>query len=311
LIDFDEFHRHTSAVHPLRRPTPLAALIACALAIAGAHGARADKLLFSGTHALKFSHNGVIKEVSASGTGVAIANGSSGPLDTVQLTRPFAKITETVTATTPGIGIDEIRFEGVRINPTLPGPNGLPGVFAPVLVAANGMTLTKNTLPAGGTIRLCNLSGCPGSVPVKLTQTNMGVAIGPGAGGTFIATGMSGTMVTVMGAPWTVNTTTVSYRTKSGGVGTFMDAGTAKGPLGMTGTTLDQTSMGMGGTLQLVSGIQTTCAGCSGNNSPSGQIARLTIQFAPEPGLLVPLAVGAAGVALLGRSRVRRSDARR
>jgi len=284
-------------------------LTAAALSHAGA--ARADKLLFSGTHAIKFSHNGVIKEVSANGTGVAIANGSSGPLNTLQLTRPFAKITETVTATTPGIGIDEIRFQGVRINPSLAGPKGSPGKFAPILAAAKSMVLTKSTLPAAGTIRLCNLSGCPSSVPVKLTQTNMGVALGPGVGGTFMATGMSNTMVTVMGAPWTVNTTTVSYQTKLGGVGTIMDAGTAKGPLGMTGTTLNLTSMGMGGTLQLVSGIQTTCAGCGGNNSPSGQIARLTIHFAPEPGLLVPLAAGAVGVALLGRSRVRRSDSRR
>jgi hypothetical protein len=298
-------------VQPFRRPSPLAALIAAALTIAGAHAARADKLLFSGTHSIKFSHNGVIKEVSASGTGVAIANGSTGPLNSLQLTQPFAKITETVTATTPGIGIDEIRFQGVRINPALAGAKGSPGVFAPILAAAKSMSLTKNTLPAAGTIRLCNLSGCPGSVPVKLTQTNMGVAIGPGVGGTFMATGMSGTMLTVMGAPWTVNTTTVSYRTKSGGIGTFMDAGTAHGPLGMTGTTLNQTSMGMGGTLQLVSGILTTCAGCAGNNSPSGQIAKLTIHFAPEPGLLVPLAAGAVGVALLGRSRVRRSAPRR
>ena len=62
----------------------------------------------------------------------------------------------------------------------------------------------------------------------------------------------------------------------------------------------------MGGTLQLVSGIQTTCVGCGGSNSPSGQITRLTINFAPEPGLLALLGAGAAGLALLGRTRARR-----
>jgi hypothetical protein len=84
-----------------------------------------------------------------------------------------------------------------------------------------------------------------------------------------------------------------------------MSAGTVHGPLGKTGTTFNLTSMGMGGTLQLVTGIQTTCAGCGGNNSPSGQITRLTINFAPEPRLLVLLGAGAAGVALLGRTRRR------
>src|SRR5262249_32063981 len=120
---------------PMRTIPQLAALPAFALALALAGAAHADKLLFSGEHAIKFSHNGVIKEVTASGTGVAIANGSgsgsSGPLNTLHLTRPFAKITRTVNATTPGVGIDEIRFQGVRINPALAGPHGIPGVFAP------------------------------------------------------------------------------------------------------------------------------------------------------------------------------------
>ncbi len=293
---------------PMHTTSRLAALSAFVLATALAGGAGADKLLFSGEHAIKFSHNGVLKEVVASGTGVAIANGAAGgpTLNTVELTQPFAKINATINATTPGIGVDEIRFQNVRINPQLAGPDGIPGIFAPILAAAKGMTLTRSTLPAAGTIRLCNLSGCPGSVAVKLTQTNAGVAIGPGVGGTFMTTGMSGTKVTVMGHPWTVNTTTVSYRTKMGGIANFTNAGTVHGPLGLTGTTLNVTSMGMGGTLQLVSGIQTTCVGCGGNNSPSGQITRLTLHFAPEPALLLLLGAGAAGVALLGRTRAGR-----
>jgi hypothetical protein len=292
-----------------------AALAVLAAGSALAAPAGADKLLFSGTHAIKFAQNGVLKEVSATGTGVAVVNGGAGgsSLNTIVLTRPFAKINATALATTPGIGVDEIRFKNVRINPLLAGPNKKPGQFAPILAAVKGtvaMSLTRSTLPAAGTIRLCNLSGCPGSVPIKLTQTMAGVALGPGVGGTFTAAGMSGTMVTVMGNPWTVNTTDVSYRTKAGALATFNLVGTAKGPLGMTGTTLN-TVMGtmgsvMGGTLQLVSGTQTTCAGCGGNNTPSGQITRLTLNFAPEPSLLALFTAGAAAVALLGLTRARR-----
>jgi hypothetical protein len=291
-----------------------------ALVLAVATTARADKLAFSGTHTIRFSHNGVIKQVSASGTGVANANSKVGPLTTLVLTRPFARITQVVTATTDEIGIDRIEFNNVRIDPKRPGPHGLPGVFAPINAAlAPSMSLTRSTLPAAGSIKLCNVATCMASVNLKLTQqTAMGVAIGPGVGGAFTATGMSGTKagltkVMVVGHPWTVNTTMVDYQTKLGGVATLASVGTAKGPQGNNGTTLDATtmltSMGMTvmhyGTLQLVSGIQTTCAGCGGNNSPSGQITRLTINFAPEPGLLIPLCAGAAGLALLGRRRVR------
>src|SRR5258705_13452111 len=97
----------------------LAALAASGLAAPAA----ADKLLFSGTHAIKFAQNGVLKEVSATGTGVAVVNGGAGgsTLNTIVLTRPFAKINATALATTPGIGVDEIRFQNVRINPLLAG----------------------------------------------------------------------------------------------------------------------------------------------------------------------------------------------
>src|SRR5262245_47600377 len=185
-----------SPLMPPMRATVISAFVAV-LAVAGT--ARADKLMFSGTHAIKFSQNGVIKEVGASGTGVAYANGKAGPLSVLALTRDFAKITTTVTST-PGLGIDAIRFKGVRINPKIAGPGGSPGVFAPILTAAKGMTLTRRTLPAAGTIGICNLLGCPGSVPVKLDQTVAGVAVGPGVGGTVTAMGMTGpTKVTVMG----------------------------------------------------------------------------------------------------------------
>jgi hypothetical protein len=37
-----------------------------------------------------------------------------------------------------------------------------------------------------------------------------------------------------------------------------------------------------------------------------GQISRLTLTFAPEPGLLLLLGAGALGVALFGHKRIRR-----
>lgn len=315
-------------------PIPrLLALTALATGLLHPEAASADKLLFSGEHGIKFTHNGVIKEVVAEGIGVAIVNGSAGgssTLNTLQLTRPFATLSETamVGSATPS-GVAEIHFEGVRIRPALQG-----GVFAPILGAVQNtsLALTENTLPAEGMVRICNFTGCGASVALDLGQTSAGMAIGPGVGMTPItATGMSGTpmtitpptptMVTVIGSPWTIGTTSVPYRTTMGATKTTTSLGKtnpivltgmgfAQGPLGKTGTTLD-TIMGtqgsiMGGSLQLVTGVRTTCTGCAPSSTPSGQIVRLTLNFAPEPGLLLLFGSGSLGLALLGRKRIRK-----
>src|SRR5262245_3546456 len=77
-----------STVRTIYRTATLAALAA----VAGfAPAARADKFLFSGEHAIRFTQNGVIKDVVASGIGVALTNGGGGgsALNTIELTRPF------------------------------------------------------------------------------------------------------------------------------------------------------------------------------------------------------------------------------
>ena len=277
----------------------LAALFA--IASFPADPAAAENLSFSGEQAIRFSQNGVIDEVSATGTGVAIVNGAgSGPtLHTLQLTQPFAQIDATVTAT-PGIGVDEIRFDGIRINPSNVGPGGAAGVVAPIFGAAQNtsLSLTQDTLAAAGTIRICNLSGCPSSIAVDLSQTSGGVALGPGVGGTFMVDGAGPSQLTVAGNPWTIKTTTVSYRTINGGTGFLTDMGFVQGPVSGPSSTA-----ATGGVVQLVSGTQTTSIGLDGTNDLAGQITRLTVTFAPEPGLLLLLGVGGAAMVFLGRRR--------
>ena len=74
--------------------------------------------------------------------------------------------------------------------------------------------------------------------------------------------------------------------------------GFAKGPLGMTGTTLDtldgNDGHGWAERSSSSAGSRPPASGCGSDNSPSGQITRLTLNFAPEPGLLALLGAGAA-----------------
>jgi hypothetical protein len=60
------------------------------------------------------------------------------------------------------------------------------------------------------------------------------------------------------------------------------------------------------GVVQLVTANQTTVVGVPGNNDLQGQIMITRLHFVPEPGLLLLLGAGAAGLALAGRSRMKR-----
>jgi hypothetical protein len=317
----------------------LAALAAFAAATALATAASADKYLFSGTHSIKFSLNGVMREVSKSGTGVAIVNRKAADtkLNTLEIMRPFAEINEIVMGdelgtmgTTPLTELEELQFNGVKIDVDRVGLKGLAkgppsGKFGPIYGAAKGGMLSQSTLPAAGTIRLCVFAGCMsgGTLMVDLVQKDttttgpdtMTYAIGPGVGGKFQATGMTGTKVDVTGNPWTVKTAKADWVKNGVGTTTLSSKGFVCGPQGLTGmgaacannangTTL--ASGGVGGMVQLVTPIQTTCVGaCGSANSPAAQISRLTLTFAPEPRLLVLLGAGAAALALLARTRAR------
>lgn len=60
--------------------------------------------------------------------------------------------------------------------------------------------------------------------------------------------------------------------------------------------------------IQLVSATQVGGSGLDGSlgeSDSSGRIHRFTLHFTPEPGLLLLLGAGAAGLGILGRGRIR------
>jgi hypothetical protein len=162
------------------------------------------------------------------------------------------------------------------------------------------MTGISGAPPGGGPMGLAGLAkiclfsaaACPGAnVPVPLTPT---VAGGLGVGGVqFIPGAVALTMVHM---PWTVGTVAMTIHTPQSTVTTpTLPAGIAAPPSGTATPS---------GVLQLVtiSKVYTSLAGAF----PELPVyAVLTLHFVPEPGTLLLLGSGVAGLAIIGRKRRR------
>jgi hypothetical protein len=274
------------------------------LAIVMAGTAQADKLLFSGTSILQFANLGRAR-ATATGTGVATVNGSGGGghLHTLKLSGPFASLNTVIPVTDPIVtagGIISVRLTSVANLANLQG-----GVFAPISGAlqSTASQLTLNTMPSDGSVRICLFGApdCGNSLDQVLGQTSGGVFFGAGVGGVITIGGTGAIRISVIGAPWTVKTASVTNRTNGGGTTMFQRNGFAHGPASLTSSTAVTS-----GVIQLVTPTQTLVVGVPGNNDISGNIATIRLHFAPEPGLLLLLGSGAVGVALLGRRRSRK-----
>ena len=284
--------------------------IVTTLAILAAGGvARAEKLAYYGTHTLEFSNLGHLT-VSVMGEGVAdVVRSPGGHLTTLQLTQHFAggRINTVLPVTDPAVAatIPSVHITSLRINPQVQG-----GIFAPISGAAGTSPLTVATMPLTGTIRICLFyAGCNSGAITQVLgqQTTSGAYTGVGVGGTFSInpSGTGGIRISVQGDPWTVGTVSVSNITPSGIITTLTAMGFAHGPASLTSSTALP-----GGVLQLVTASQVTAVGIPGSpapsGEPSGQINTLRLEFIPEPGLLLLLGSGAAGMTLVGRKRLKK-----
>ncbi|HEY5657051.1 MAG TPA: PEP-CTERM sorting domain-containing protein [Myxococcota bacterium] len=280
-----------------------------AFALLGVAGvAHAEKLAYYGTHTLEFSNLGKIS-FTVEGVGVAdVVRSAEGHLTTLQLTQHFpgGRMNTVIPITDPAVAaiIPSVHITSLRINPQVQG-----GIFAPI--SGGGATpLTRATMPLTGTIRICLFyAGCnSGAITQTLgQQTTSGAYTGVGVGGTFSINpgGTGGIRISIYGAPWTVGTASVMNITDSGAITTLTAMGFAHGPASLTSSTARP-----GGVLQLVTASQVIATGIPGSpapgGEPSGQINTLRLEFIPEPGVLLLLGSGAAGMALLGRKRLKR-----
>ena len=166
-----------------------------------------------------------------------------------------------------------------------------PGSFAGLSGGGGG-----GPMALAGAAILCLYGPCAPFIPnLSIPLTINAGATGVGVGGTILQPG--GFSVTVIAAPWTQGTATVSSILAPMSVFTLMGFG--HGPATLTSTT-NQPS----GVIQLVTPIDIRTSLSFLPQIPS--FAVMQLHLVPEPGTLLLLGSGVAGLAMLGRRRPRR-----
>lgn len=288
----------------------LAVLAAVSLASSLAGGAVAAPLNWAGTSNVVVSDLG---DVLLFGGGVASVNGSSGTvpaqLHTLRLKASRGNVhgSTTILITDPVSGpansIAAVQFLGVEMGT---------GTIAPIATgAASSGPLTQNVLPVQGVAKLCLVdTACTNFLQLPLVEplTNNGVTTaikGAGIGGLlFVGNGVI--RISVEAAPWTIKTAIVSDQITTPGnqntsIVPLSAMGFAHGP--GSGTT---STAGPSGVVQLVSPAQVSTNLPFGTAQALGIVLVYTVHFVPEPGVLLLLCAGVAGLVLVGRGKMRR-----
>jgi hypothetical protein len=270
-------------VSRVRWPWNIAATVALGVVFAGP--AAASTLEWAGTLRLDFWFH----PVATVGTGVATVDSTGDVLRTLRLAGGLTGTT-TIPLTDPHTPPTLVTLIASHRLGT-----GTLGPFSA------GGPLTQSVLPVPGTNRLCILfPGCLNYEPVPLTiGGTKGVGIGGKITPGFYSSG-PGLKLSLYAAPWTLGATSVtSVRTPNGGIGTVTAAGFAHGPASATATAHHP-----GGVIRIVTPTRVDT-----NIDPpldrTALMGVLTLRVVPEPGPLLLLGAGAAGLAVLARTRFR------
>jgi len=290
----------------MRKLVMLSAVAMLAFGVVGTASAR--PLNWDGTLVLEL---GELPALGNTGGGVATVNNSAGAipshLQTLQLkgSRGAVAGTAMVPITDPTVSANGIA--SVRVQATMQT-----GTFAPISGGAASTTvLTKNVLPVNGLAKVCLLSTqCTNFLPLTLTQhTTMSGVKGVGIGGLLtIGGGTNPIRISIEAAPWTIKTGTsideITTPMTPSGVKKFVNR-TAMGFAHDPGSVTTNTAQ-PSGVVQLISPMQVVTNLTSGSNAKIALFGFLTVHFIPEPGMLLLLGSGVAGLVLLGRHRMKK-----
>ena len=202
------------------------------------------------------------------GGGTATVNGSGGPghLTGLQL------------------GANAFQITGFIVPVTDPGAFPIAGLQATVANAAGNFAGSGGAgfggqMSLNGTAKVCLFGPCSAAV------SNLNVPLNVvGVGGA--ATVMGAVNLTVVGAPWTTGTVAVGTITAMGGVSPLSNTGAPSGAVTLVTPIFISTNIGASAVV------------------PAFGI--LSLHFVPEPGTLVLLGSGIAGLVAFGRNRARK-----
>jgi len=261
-------------------------MLLAAMSIAGP--AAAKSMDWHGTMVVKI---GALDSIALGGSGVATVNDSSGGshLSTLRLAGGITD-SGTVPVTDPNstAQIKSIIISGTLGTETLTGISGAP-------------PMGRNEIPLKGFTRICLFTAdCTTNLPLDNTANDGNTAVG--VGGLLTIGGNGSIRISIEGAPWTLATVTLLNQTGKGNFITLSQVGFVHGAASATNSTTASDS----GVIQLVAPQSITSTGVVGNATKMSLFLTLTLHFIPEPGLLLLLGSGVAGLALLGRSRMKR-----
>jgi hypothetical protein len=246
----------------------LLGVIAAGLVVVAAAGqAHAAALGFTGSIAVQIA---TLDPVVIPGSGTATVNGSSGPGHLTGLgipASPFAVTNFLLPVTDPGAA----PIAGVLVN----------AHNATAAFAGSGGAGFGGTMAILGSAKVCLYAVCGSSYNIA----NLTVPLSVVGAGAFVSV-MGAVNLTVIGAPWTTGTAAIGATTVMGGVSPLSNTGQASGSVTLV-----------------------TPVFISTNIPPSSIVPAfgiVSLHFVPEPGTLVLLGSGIAGLVAFGRSRARK-----
>jgi hypothetical protein len=243
------------------------------------------------------------------GTGVATVNGSAGGIGHINTIQWHHGMTYTggnnVPETIPLTGPENPTLVTLRATGLRMGTPSLSGLFTLNGISGGAPLGTKNTGQPPGAMKMCILfPGCANYLPIPFGKDASNAV---GIGGIHTVNGLSkgnGFKLSVWGAPWTIGLAqmrNVTTETPNGAITTYTKTltGFAHGPA--SGTT---STAAISGVLQVVTPVLIRTS-LGAPDTWQAVWVELKLHFIPEPGLLLLLGSGVAGLVLLGRSRMR------